>query len=135
VTSRAKPPSDQKATPARKSARKRAAVDVPLPGRAVRGSQAGRPIMAALDLLGRRWNLRVLWELRDAPLGFRELRGRCGDMSPDTLSTRLGELEACGLVDRNDARAWRLTPLGKRLGPAMRSLDRWANEWAESVGR
>ena len=31
----------------------------------VRGSQSGRPIMALLDLLGRRWSLRIIWELRD----------------------------------------------------------------------
>ena len=32
---------------------------------AVRGSRTGRPIMALLDLLGRRWTLRIIWELRD----------------------------------------------------------------------
>ena len=45
--------------------------------RAVRGSRSGRPIMALLDLLGRRWTLRVLWELRADALGFRELQARC----------------------------------------------------------
>jgi hypothetical protein len=34
---------------------------VPLPGRAVRGSTTGRPIMALFDLIGRRWTLRVIW--------------------------------------------------------------------------
>ncbi len=120
-------------TARKKAGRKRKAVDVPLPGRAVRGSQGGRPIMAALDLLGRRWNLRILWELRSGPVGFRELRARCGDMSPDTLSTRLTELEACGLVDRSDDQGLGLTRLGRRLGPAMKSLDRWAAEWAEAI--
>jgi DNA-binding HxlR family transcriptional regulator len=33
--------------------------------RSVRGSKSGRPIMALLDLLGRRWTLRILWELRE----------------------------------------------------------------------
>ena len=36
---------------------------------AVRGSRTGRPVMALLDLLGRRWTLRIVWELRDGPLG------------------------------------------------------------------
>ena len=52
-------------------------VTTPKPGTPVRGSRTGRPIMAALDLLGRRWALRVLWELRGGPLSFRELRARC----------------------------------------------------------
>ena len=33
--------------------------------RTVRGSASGRPIMVLLDLLGRRWSLRIVWELRD----------------------------------------------------------------------
>ena len=36
--------------------------------RSVRGSRTGRPIMALLDLLGRRWSLRIIWELREASL-------------------------------------------------------------------
>jgi len=56
--------------------------DTPLPGRPVRGSATGRPIMALLDLLGRRWALRVLWELRSGPVpSFRELQSRCGGVS------------------------------------------------------
>ncbi len=120
-------------TASKKTARRPKPVDVPLPGRAVRGSAGGRPIMAALDLLGRRWNLRILWELRTGPTGFRDLRARCGDMSPDTLSTRLAELEACGLITRSDEAGASLTPLGRKLGPALKSLDRWADEWAKTL--
>ena len=54
----------------------------PRPGRRVRGSATGRPIMAALDLLGRRWALRVLWELRAGGLTFRALRDASGGVSP-----------------------------------------------------
>lgn len=52
----------------------------PKPGHKVRGSDTGRPIMALLDLLGRRWALRIIWELRATPLTFRELRTRCDAM-------------------------------------------------------
>ncbi|WP_297551673.1 winged helix-turn-helix transcriptional regulator [Amycolatopsis sp.] len=38
-------------------------------------------MMAALDLLGRRWTLRVIWELQQQPAGFRELRRRCDGIS------------------------------------------------------
>jgi len=48
--------------------------------------------MALLDLLGRRWTLRVIWELRDAPLLFRELQARCEGMSSSVLNQRLQEL-------------------------------------------
>ena len=56
--------------------------------------------MAALDLLGRRWTLRVLWELRDgSAASFRELRERCDKMSTSVLNQRLTELREAGLID------------------------------------
>jgi len=113
-------------------ARTRRKVEVPRPGRPVRGSASGRPIMAALDLLGRRWVLRILWELRSGPVGFRELRERCEAMSPDTLSTRLTELEAAGLASSGDD-DWALTKLGRKLDASLESLDRWAREWAKAL--
>jgi DNA-binding HxlR family transcriptional regulator len=56
-------------------------VSAPRPGAPVRGSATGRPIMALLDLLGRRWALRIIWELRDGPLTFRDLQAACDGMS------------------------------------------------------
>ena len=94
----------------------------------VRGSTTGRPIMAALDLLGRRWTLRVLWELRDGPLGFRELQARCDGMSSSVLRTRLVELVDEGLVVQ-DAEGYRLTRLGSELGTAIEPLSEWATRW------
>jgi DNA-binding HxlR family transcriptional regulator len=86
--------------------------------------------MAALDLLGRRWALRIVWELRDGALGARAIRGRCDDMSASVLYTRLGELTDAGILERDDQERYRLTALGGRLGEAIAPLDRWANEWA-----
>jgi DNA-binding HxlR family transcriptional regulator len=102
----------------------------PRPGAAVRGSRTGRPVMAALDLLGRRWSLRILWELRDGALGARALQDRCDTMSSSVLYERLGELTAAGLVDRSDDGGYRLTDLGDSLGDALGPLDAWARTWA-----
>jgi DNA-binding HxlR family transcriptional regulator len=85
--------------------------------------------MAAFDLLGRRWALRILWELRDGPVGFRALQQQCDDVSPTVLNTRLGELREAGLVARDDARAHRLTPLGRELQVALQPLLKWADHW------
>jgi DNA-binding HxlR family transcriptional regulator len=101
------------------------------PGRAVRGSTSGRPIMAALDLLGRRWVLRVLWELRQSPRGFVELRRACDDMSSSVLATRLGELVAANLVEEDDM-GYRLSPLGEELGTALDPLLGWSKRWAQT---
>ncbi len=70
-------------------------------GHPVRGSPAGQPIMAALDLFGRRWVLRILWELTDQPLGFRALQQACDGMSSSVLASRLADLTAARLVDAN----------------------------------
>jgi DNA-binding HxlR family transcriptional regulator len=101
---------------------------VPVPGRKVRGSRTGRPIMAALDLLGRRWLLRVVWELRDGPLTFRVLAERCGGISPTVLNTRLAEMREAGLIDLADG--YGLTPRGAALIEAMMPLMRWSEDWA-----
>ena len=103
---------------------------VPRPGARVRGSESGRPVMAALDLLGRRWALRILWELRDGPLGARALRERCDTMSSSVLYERLAELTAAGLVTRTDAGHYALSDLGESLGAALAPLDTWARAWA-----
>jgi len=88
--------------------------------------------MAALDLLGRRWTLRILWELRAGPLGARALRDRCDGMSSSVLYQRLGELTAAGLVGRDGDGTGRyeLTAHGASLGQALAPLDSWARRWA-----
>ena len=85
--------------------------------------------MAALDLLGRRWALRVLWELRDGPVGARGLLERCDGLSSSVLYDRLRELTAAHLVDRDPDGAYRLTELGSDLGAALAPLDAWARRW------
>jgi DNA-binding HxlR family transcriptional regulator len=103
-----------------------------LPGRPVRGSDSGRPIMAALDLLGRRWSLRILWELRDAALTFRGLQAACGDISPSVLQQRLKELRAAALV-AHDGEGYALSPAALRLMPALLDLQAWAEGWAADL--
>ncbi len=84
--------------------------------------------MAALDLLGRRWTLRIMWELRSGPIGFRSLQARCDGMSSSVLRTRLVELLAQGLVEQT-LEGYRLTPIGAELGGAIRPLTGWAERW------
>ena len=89
--------------------------------------------MAALDLLGRRWALRVLWELREGPLGFRALQAACDDMSSSVLRDRLRELSAAALVEQASDESYVLTPLGTDLGTALAPLSRWAQRWGDEL--
>ena len=103
--------------------------DIPRPGRPVRGSERGRPIMALLDLLGRRWALRVIWELREDTLTFRELQARCGQISSSVLNQRLAELRAAGILDTGSG-GYALTEEGGRLLELYPALHAWAERWA-----
>lgn len=104
----------------------------PLPGRPVRGSTTGRPLMAALDLLGRRFALRVVWELRDGPLTFRELAHWCGGVSPSSLNTRIHELREAGVVEDSP---YALTRQGRNLLEAIAPLAKWAQRWESELTR
>jgi DNA-binding HxlR family transcriptional regulator len=84
--------------------------------------------MAAFDLLGRRWALRVLWELRGEPHTFRSLRAACDEISPAVLNTRLRELREAGLIERLEE-GYGLTQLGGQLIAALKPLDSWAKRW------
>ena len=81
--------------------------------------------MRVLDLLGRRWALRVLWELRDGPRTFRALRQACDDVSPSSLNQRLTELRGLGVVELGDD-GYGLTRSGARLSRILLDLHRWA---------
>jgi DNA-binding HxlR family transcriptional regulator len=91
-----------------------------------------RPVMELLDLLGRRWTLRVVWELRgDTGLTFRELQAASGDLSSSVLTDRLRELTQAGLVGRATS-GYVLTGRGRELLELLLPLDAWATKWARS---
>jgi DNA-binding HxlR family transcriptional regulator len=98
------------------------------PGAPVRGSASGRPIMAVLDLLGRRSLLRIIWELRDGPLTFRALQ-QAADTNPGVLNARLAELRDAGAV-AHDGEGYALTEEGRRLLTVLEPLREWAQRWA-----
>jgi DNA-binding HxlR family transcriptional regulator len=89
--------------------------------------------MALLDFLGRRWVLRILWELRDESLGFRALQARCNNLSPTILSRRLNELCAMGIASRGDNNEYALTAAGRKLGRTILPLHFWAEDWASTL--
>ena len=104
-------------------------MSTPRAGQPVRGSKTGRPIMAALDLLGRRGSLRILWELRGGTaLTFRALQGAAAT-NPSLLNSRLKELRDAGLV-QHLGEGYQLTASGSELLAALQPLSAWAQRWA-----
>ena len=93
-----------------------------------RGTRTGRPIMMALDLLGRRGALRILWELRHGePMTFRQLLA-AAETNPGLLNTRLAEMRAARLVG-HEGEGYLLTAIGKELLAALRPFSEWAAKW------
>ena len=97
----------------------------------MRGSKSGRPIMALLDLLGRRPTLRILWELRGGPLTFRALVA-AADTNPGSLNRRLAELNEAGVVAAGP-QGYAMTAEGRALFGLLAPLWDWAEAWASRV--
>lgn len=94
----------------------------------IREAKTSASLAQVLDNFGRRWALRVIWELRSEPLSFRALRAACGGISPSVMQTRLHELRDLGLIELIPGLGYRLTAGGEQL---FRMLAPMA-EWAES---
>lgn len=93
-----------------------------------------RPALALFELLGRRWALRILWELRDEALPFQGLQSRCDGMSTSVLSQRLGELREARLVEKAPDGRYRLTDQGTGLVARLDWVDEWTRSWADALG-
>lgn len=82
--------------------------------------------------------MRVLWELRNGPMSFRQLREGCDEVSPSVLNARLRELREARLVTRSDE-GYVLTPTAWELIAAFEPLhhiaERWAKQTTEDSGK
>lgn len=95
-----------------------------------RDAERSRPIVDLLQLLGQRWVLRVLWELRNGALTFRALSDACGGVPSASLNARVQELRRAGVVDQADA-GYVLTARGRELGRIVLELNTWSKGWKQ----
>jgi DNA-binding HxlR family transcriptional regulator len=86
--------------------------------------------MALLDLLGRRWTLRILWELREDALTSRALRAACDDASPTVVQQRLSELRTVGFIEKREEGGYALTAIGRELLQTFLPLHQFADRWS-----
>ena len=90
-------------------------------------------MLALLELLGRRWALRILWELRQRPASFQALQRRCDSMSTSVLAQRLAELRDAQLVEKDHAGDYALTESGARLLARLEGIEEWTQDWARAI--
>lgn len=98
--------------------------EVPPPKPQPAGKDAA--VQALFDVLGRRWALRVLWELRTGGVTYRELAARVPDMSTSVLTQRLRDLRDAGLAEHHHGTGYRVTPHGQELLGHLERLCDWA---------
>lgn len=84
------------------------------------------PLLALFDVLGRRWALRIVWELRANAMTYRQLAAKVPDMSTSVLTQRLRDLRAARLVEHERGTGYRLTVQGNDLLAHLAPLREWA---------
>jgi len=89
--------------------------------------------MQLIDILGKKWVLRILWELKTSPCTFRELQSRCGDLSPTIINTRIKDLCAAQLVYKSPDSGYQLSQDGYELIELFYPLNDFANRWVKSI--
>ena len=91
-------------------------------------------IDAAMDVVGGKWKVLVLWALDERPHRFGELRRALPGVTEKVLASHLRELEHDGIVLRRDFAEvpprveYSLTDLGRSLNAALEPLGRWGRE-------
>lgn len=105
---------------------------IPKPGKPVRGSKSGAPMMALFDLLGRRWAMGIIWQLSSGCLRFSELQERCTTISPTVLSSRIKDLTEARLIERT-LDGYALTALGMELYKILEPFGAWSDDWAKGL--
>ena len=97
-------------------------------------SQKHCPVARTLELIGERWTVLILRDLfLHGPRRYQDLQESLA-AAPNTLSARLKDMEANGLVERKlysehpPRLEYHLTEKGRSLGPVMRSLRDWGRQ-------
>jgi DNA-binding HxlR family transcriptional regulator len=94
---------------------------------------------AALDVIGGRWKVLILWDL-DSPRRFGELKRIVSGISEKMLIQQLREMEADGVVNRKVFREvpphveYSLTRFGVSLRKALGPLCKWGTIHMERIG-
>ncbi len=95
-----------------------------------------KPAIAEIvELLSKKWMIRIIWELRDTPLTFRQLQEACDCVSPTVLNQRLKTLRQTHLVEKQPPEGYSLTPMGRELLEIYGPLKAWAEAWQGARGK
>lgn len=95
---------------------------------------------AALDVVGGKWKVLILWALHDETRRFGDLRRTVQGISEKMLIQNLKEMEADGIVTRQDFKEipprveYALTLFGISLSAALTPLCEWGAQHMARIG-
>ncbi len=98
------------------------------------------PVSITLDMFNDRWKLGVIWHLLDGKKRFKELHVDIGEITQKTLTIKLKELEAKGLIIREvyaqipPKVEYSLSPMGEKLRPVLEQMYKWGEDYAKEFG-
>lgn len=89
-----------------------------------------------MEIIGNKWTALILRDLASGERRFCALEKSVGDINPRTLSRRLDELEAHGIVVKQTYTQvpprveYTLTPKGQDLIPILQQMAAWGEQYA-----
>jgi DNA-binding HxlR family transcriptional regulator len=94
-------------------------------------------IAAAMQIIGNKWTALILRDLFDSPKRFCELERSVGNINPRTLSQRLDDLQAHGIITRISytevppRTQYTLTAKGRDLHPILHQMAAWGSKYEQ----
>ena len=98
------------------------------------------PVATTVQLIGSKWKLLIIRNLRERPWRFNELRRLVPEATPKMLTQQLRELEGDGLIARKVYAVvppkveYSLTPRGESLFPILQAMYAWGSKLLEGEG-
>lgn len=96
----------------------------------------------AMDYIGGKWKLVIIYRLTEGPLRYNELRKKMPTVTERTLSLQLKQLESDGIVSREVLTqkppmkvVYSLTEFGKTLLPVLKAIGEWGDKVGQSQGK
>jgi DNA-binding HxlR family transcriptional regulator len=92
-------------------------------------------IAAAAQIIGNKWTALILRDLFDGPKRFCQLEKTVGNINPRTLSQRLDDLEAAGIITKESfaevppRTEYCLTQKGEDLRPILADMAAWGTKY------
>lgn len=108
-----------------------------MPAFEFRDKTYNNPVELALDVIGGKWKMPILWRLKDKVWRYGELKKNIPGITHKMLAQQLRELEADGLIDRKVYNVippkveYSITPKGMTAIPVVTAIREWGIAFKE----